>query len=363
MPYNIPKLDLDITGTNINNRIVNEPHNLGNRPNRSAAPLLGPFFGESVIVMDGATVLTRGTHYQIVELHQEASLLYGKEISSVVLVTSSSVSSNITITYQALGGHFAYSDDAIANVYESVMTDVRPVSWENIFNKPTEYPPTIHRHLLDDVFGFEPVVDVLERIKRAITIGQVDVIISVLDNLLSDFECKKIGKVFPINKNLQYDHFLYFVTQNKLVAPVSVKALECTYRKGGAFTFYADMTSLPPNTPVYWEFYNPNGIVPGVVPGIREISGVLNSSAESYFSVYIPVDVAIPDILYLGVRLDPNKEDYDAVTYRLRVREEWTSTSLFGVLVNDFGLSNSFTTEDVSGNDELRLYYSFVYSD
>lgn len=357
MPYNIPRLDLDITGQNINNRIIDEPHVLGSTINRSAAPNLGPFFGESVIVRDGALVLTRGTHYQIVELHQEASLLYGKEISSVVLITASSVSSNITITYQALGGHYAYCDDVIANVYNSVINDVRPIAWENIFNKPTEYPPTIHRHLLDDVFGFEPVVDVLERIKRAITIGQVDVILSILDNLLSDFECKKVGKVFPINKNLQYDHFLYFVTQQKLVAPISVKALECSYHKGNMFTFYADTSQLPPHTPLYWEFYNPHGIV----PGIQDTSGILDSTTQNYFNVYIPIDASIPSLLYLGIRLDPNKEDYDAVTYRLKLKNEWTSTSLFGLLLADNDLENQLTTEDISASDELRLYYSFSY--
>ena len=357
MPYNIPKLDLDITGLNVNNRIINEPHTLSGATYRSISPTLGPFFGESLQVRDGVTLLSRGTDYQIVELHQEATLRYGKEISSVILVISPSVSSTVTVTYQALGGHYAYSDDSIANVYEAVINDNRPVGWSNIFNKPTEYPPTIHRHLLDDVFGFEPVVDVLERIKRAITIGQVDVVLEIIENLRSDFECKRLGKVLPINKTLTYDNFLFFITQKKLFSPIAVKALQCRYIKGMMFTIYIDNTSLAPNTTVYWELYNPNG----VIAGIRDTGGVLNATTQNYLNIYIPVDDAIPRDLYLGVRLDPNKEDYDAVTYRLYADEPYQSTSLFGILWQDQFLDDIYINEENSDNEELRLYYSFSH--
>ncbi len=357
MSYNIPKLDLDITGTNVNNRIIDEPHTLSGATYRSISPNLGPFFSETLQVKDGVTVLVRGMDYQVVELHQEATLLYGQEISSVILITRASVSSHVTITYQALGGHFAYSNNTIANVYEAVINDTRPIGWENIFNKPTEYPPSIHRHLLDDVFGFEPVVDGLERIKRAVTMGQTDVVLNIVNNLIGDIECSKLGKVFPVNKILNYDHFLYFVTQHKLTSPISVKSLECRYTKGSMFTIYIDNSQLPANTPVYWELYNPAGII----PAIRDTSGVVNATTHNYFNIYIPVDEAVPSILYLGVRLDPLKEDYDAVTYRLYADDGYSTSSNFGFLMQDFHIENALTTEDISTNEELRLFYGFCY--
>ena len=185
MPYNVTVLDLDITGTNPANKIADEPHTLApGLQVRSIAPNLGPFFGESIIVKNSSGVtLTRGTDYQLVELHQEATLKYGKEIFSVILIINSAVSSNVTITYQALGGHYTYNDNAIINLYNTVITDNRPVNWTNVLNKPDQYPPSVHSHLLEDVFGFEAVVDYLERIKRAITLGQTSIILAILQEI------------------------------------------------------------------------------------------------------------------------------------------------------------------------------------
>lgn len=185
MPYNVTVLDLDITGTNPANKIVDEPHTLApGLQVRSVAPNLGPFFGESIIVKnDSGVVLTRGTHYQLVELHQEASLKYGKEIFSVILIINTTVSSNVTVTYQALGGHYTYNDNSIVNLYNAVITDNRPVNWANVINKPDQYPPTIHNHLIEDIYGFEAVVDYLERIKRAITLGQTSIVLEIIREL------------------------------------------------------------------------------------------------------------------------------------------------------------------------------------
>lgn len=357
MTYNVPKLDLDITGANVNNRIVNEPHTLSGSTYRAVSPKLGPFFSETLQVRDGVTLLQRGVHYQVVELHQEATLTYGQEISSVILIIAASVSSNVTVTYQALGGHYAYSNDSIARVYEAVIADSRPIGWENIFNKPTEYPPTIHRHLLDDVYGFEPVVDGLERIKRAVTMGQTDVILSIVNNLIGDIECSKLGKVFPVNKILNYDHFLYFMSQHKLISNVSVMSMECRYTKGTAFKIHIDSSQLPMNTTVYWELYNPTGII----PGIRDVSGAVNATTRGDFNIYIPIDDAVPSILYLGVRLSPTREDYDAVTYRLYADEPYSTPSIFGFLLQDFHIENALTTEDISASEELRIYYGWSY--
>lgn len=364
MPYNIPKLDLDTTGLSVNNRIIDEPHTLSGAMYRSIAPSLGPFFSESLQVRDGATLLSRGIDYQTVELHQEATLKYGKEISSVILVISPTVNSEVTVTYQALGGHYAYSDDSIANVYEAVISDSRPVGWDKILNKPSNYLPTVHRHLLEDVYGFEPVIDVLERIKRAVTIGQVDIILEILANLKSDFEFKRLGRILPVNKEFTYDNFLFFITQHKLFSPVSVKALAERYTKGTAFTIYVDTTMLPPNTPIYWEFYNSDALAPGssVISGIKDRDGIINSSLTSYFRVYIPIDDTIPKNLYIGVRLDLQNQEYDAVTYRLYTDDAPETNSLFGIFLKNRYIPMHYVTENNCEDDELRLYYSTSYT-
>ena len=195
------------------------------------------------------------------ELHQEATLKYGKEISSVILIINPNINSSVTVTYQALGGHYTYSDTAIANMYQSVITDNRPVDWTNLFNKPTEFNPTIHRHLLDDIYGFEPIVDYLERIKRAITLGQTSIVLEIVSSLLSKFNCGELPKVLPNNKLIQYDSLLFFLSRRKLLNNIWVDKKDCVWYKGDSAIIQIDTSGYPVNTILYWEFYKPDSNV------------------------------------------------------------------------------------------------------
>lgn len=357
MPFNIPVLDLDPTGLNVNNKIVDEPHTLSNRPVRSIATNYGPFFADSVIVKDGAISLARGSDYQIVELHQEATLKYGKEISSVILIINSQVNSELTVTYQALGGHYTYSDTAIANMYQSVIDDNRPVEWTNVFNKPTEFNPTIHRHLLDDVYGFEPIVDYLERIKRAITLGQTTVVLEIVNSLLSKFNCKELPKCLPSNKLIQYDALLYFLSRRKILRNIWVDKKECVWYKGDSAIIQIDTSAYPVNTTLYWEFYKPDLNV-GLF-GTKSGSFKTNGGIKE-IQIYVPSeDNQIEYPLYLGIKENTAQEDFVAVTYLIDIREHISTDYILPYLINN-DMEQNLTTirlADISDNDELRLYY------
>jgi len=153
-------------------------------------------------------------------------LKFGKEISSVILIINNQLGPNFTITYQVLGGHYTYDDSTIANLYQSVISDNRPVDWINVVNKPIEYPPTLHRHLLDDLYGFEPIVDYLERIRRAITLGQTDIILSILNEIYTKFTPQELPKVVPHSRVLTYDAFLHFITYKKLINKINIRFTE-----------------------------------------------------------------------------------------------------------------------------------------
>lgn len=357
MAYNQVRLDLDITGKNINNKITDEPHNLSNRPTRSIAPNLGPFFAESLIVKDGVNELRRGTNYQIVELHQEATLKYGKEIASVILIIDKEVSSNVDVTYQALGGHYSYDDTAIANMYQSVISDNRPIDWSNVFNKPTEFNPTIHRHLLDDVYGFEPVVDYLERIKRAITLGQTSIVIEIVNSLLSKFKCKELPKILPSSKLIQYDALLFFLSRRKIINDVWVDKKDCKWVKGNSVVVQVDTSSYPINTTLFWELYKPDlniGLFTCKNGVLKTNGGIVD------ISLYIPSDPNVVEYpIYLGIKEDPNETDYKAVTYTLDIDEHSSTDSAYGYLLYSDQDTNDRTmfVSDIDMNDELRLWH------
>lgn len=357
MAYNQVVLELDITGKNINNKVVDEPHSLSNRPSRSIAADLGPFFADGLIVKDGVRELKRGLDYQIVELHQEATLRYGKEIASVILVINKDVSSEVTITYQALGGHFTYSDKAIANMYQSVVNDNRPVNWADIFNKPTEFSPTIHRHLLDDVYGFEPVVDLLERIKRAITLGQTSIVLEIVNSLLSKFKHEEILKILPSNKLIQYDALLFFLSRRKILNNIWVDKKDVVWTKGQSAVIQVETSGYPVGKTLYWELYKPDANVALFTSKKGEFKtngGIVD------ISLYIPSDANVIEApIYLGIKEHPEDEDFKAVTYTLDIEEHKSTDSAYGQLLY-FGQDDNpqaMFVADIDGNDELRLWH------
>lgn len=361
----IISLDLDITGTNVDNRITDEPHVLSSRPNRSIAPIFGPFFANSVQLRDGATLLQRGTHYQCVELHQEATLLYGKEICSIILVIDSSVSTNVTVTYQALGGHYTYSgsNESLVNMYNSVINDNRPVDWTNVLNKPSEFNPTIHRHLLDDVYGFEPIVDYLERIKRAITLGQTDVVLGIINSLLTKFECgKELPRILPSSKIMQYDAFLYFISKRKVLYDVWIDKKDCTWYKGDSAVIQIDTSGYPIGTTLYWYLYKPEGNV-ALFSRLQGEVIANGDIVEDY--LYVPSEQYVNnEKLYLGVKDDPNATEFKAVSYIITVDEHLTTSSYYGYLFTNNAVPNNRETfiGSFAEDNESRLYYMLRYA-
>lgn len=183
MPNPIFRYPLDLTGVNSNNLVYNELHNLPVITKRAVLPSYGPYFSESLVIRDVATnaILIKGVHYEHLQLVEEATIKTGKEVCEAILIIDSTVSSEISITYQTIGGLYQRTSDAILNLYNSVMNDNRPVDWANVLNKPMAYPPSLHNHLFKDVVGFEPLIVQLERLGNAITITNIPAIQAIID--------------------------------------------------------------------------------------------------------------------------------------------------------------------------------------
>lgn len=353
-------LDEDLTGTNPDNLIENEPHVLSNKSIRSISPKLGPFFGEGVVIMDGGVALQRGVDYQLVELHQETTLLTGREIYSVILIISPHVSTEVTVTYQALGGLYSLtgSNTVIANLYESIRNDNRPVDWKQVFNKPSEFNPTNHRHLLEDLYGFEPVVDYLERIKRTIGIGQINILIEAFRALMGKFPCGELPLVLPSSRFIQYDAMLYFLSKKKILSQLTIDTDKCVWTRGRNIEFFIDTTTIPVGQTVYWEFYKEGG---GTVTTIGNSSGTVISNGEVIrVRIYLPTDRSNSEPkLYLGAKLDPNQEDYDAVSYIIDLMDPPVSDSAIGYMLERPDDLNIVTSHPYEYQDdpERRLWY------
>lgn len=186
------KYALDPTGVSPLNRVTDEPHETGTRRYRIIVPSHGLFYKDSVTVIDSRTnqPLTKND-FEAVEYQPHPSVLFGKEICSVILIKNQAIiGDRFKINYQAVGGEFSYASDAIKRLYEDVMNDDRPIDWNNILGKDELFNPLDHLHDVGDFYGAEGIVFALESIRRAILIGDSashDEIYRYIDELEESF--------------------------------------------------------------------------------------------------------------------------------------------------------------------------------
>ena len=169
----IIKYPLDLTGTNPDNLVSNEPHTAPRETARGFGVNYGAFYTKSVRITHTATgrTLVKGTDYICLELIEDAFRASGQEVCAAIQIINEQLDGEFLVTYQAIGGEFSTSVDVITELLIALALDNRPVKWGDILGLPEAYPPSSHLHSVDDLYGFEYMVEALERIRSAILLG------------------------------------------------------------------------------------------------------------------------------------------------------------------------------------------------
>jgi hypothetical protein len=188
MPSNLQRFIFDQTGQDPNNLVQNELHTLTQNPIRVIVPKYGPYYGDSLIVkdVDNNRILTLGTDYKKAAFVSEASAVTGHEIYELVIITNPSVSNNVRLNaYRVVGGSYqnVYNEN-IVSLYNVLLNDARSVDWSNVINKQSQYTPSFHQHLINDVVGFGALVASMERVREAVLLGDS----STLQNIINDID-------------------------------------------------------------------------------------------------------------------------------------------------------------------------------
>lgn len=359
MNFNTPVLDVDYTGTNPDNYVTNEPHQLSDRANRVVVPRKGPFFSTTLKIFDNGTQLLRGRDYQLPEIHSFLTSKTKQEVSKNILIINPLVSSNVTIEYRAVGGHYANQNEAIANMFETLINDHRVVHWENIANKEKAFQPVNHKHILDDVIGFEYIVDYLERIRNAITVGQTSVVLEIIEALIGPFKPgAELPKILPTKKSLQYDALLYFLSKRKILSNISLDVYDWKWTEGGVNTFEVDTTDYPVGETLHWEIYLEGG---KNVYFINNNKGTLVSNGGIVrVEVYTPLSNSNKDTyFYIGVKKNPDDDEFMAVSYSTYLYAPPAASSDYARLLLNLDAKPLFYLRAAAyaQNDELRLWY------
>ena len=173
MTPTIIKYPEDFTGRSLDNLVAGEKRDVPAELERAFAPRHGAFYSASVKIFTSANkALVPNVDFKCVRLHPEATLRAGQEVCTAIWITNKAVAGKVRVDYQVVGGEFSASTSAIMDSIEDLQLDNRNVEWENgIIGKPTTYPPSPHLHPLSQIYGFEYVVDVLERLNQSILTG------------------------------------------------------------------------------------------------------------------------------------------------------------------------------------------------
>ena len=198
MPITV-KYPLDPTGVSPNNLVQGEVCTLVTRPVRSIAPMYGAFYEESMVVTDLDTgIALDNTQWYAGELYDVPTAKYGKAVYALVIIIDQSVSNNVSIKYQAVGGEYSICDTAIRNLMNTLDLVTRPASWPDIIHKPAEYPPSQHLHDAGDIYGFEYIVHAIDRVRAAVEFGDTvshDIIYKYVDSSILSSISGMLGNV------------------------------------------------------------------------------------------------------------------------------------------------------------------------
>ena len=193
---------LDPSGVNPDNLVTNEHHHLDIHLRRVIIPINGAFFENSLLIKDLANnrILSKDIDYNVDQLCREPTMMYGLSIYSVILIINTTVSSNVSINYQCLGGYYQQDYNNLLEAYINALNTNSPIDWVNVENKPETFNPTLHNHLTHDLYGFENLVYGLERLRQAQIIGNIPAFEQMYDYINS-----KLGIGLPIVTQTEID--------------------------------------------------------------------------------------------------------------------------------------------------------------
>lgn len=260
MPDVYQRYPLDTTGTNPDNFISAEEHQLENLQFRFVIPKHGPFYSESVVVMDAVTnqplIKTSDDivgQYTIPVISQEATLKMGLEVADAILITDRTVASRVYVSYQTVGGYFQKNTDNIVNIFNAYLNDNRRVDWvTGLYGKPTEFPPSTHAHSLMDVFGFETMTFMLERINQAILLGNTPAFQMILDAIMDLRATREDVDNGIITDKIVSLEVLQHATQRYNFNNITLTPMEAFCGNGGVTTIRVRTTDAPTRDRLYW---------------------------------------------------------------------------------------------------------------
>ena len=195
-------LPYDGTGKLPRNRALREYHDLSKQAGLTYRTFVldnGYFYTDNIEIEDSAgTTLVPDIDFQCIGVSAEATSLSGLETASVIVILNPRITHEVFVNVSMVGGKFCDVTPAIADMSAGLLNPTRNPTWRNVTGKPDKFEVGGHLHAMWELYGFEGIVDGIDRItlaKLAISArtyrdivtrfdGRMDVLDIELDNLL-----------------------------------------------------------------------------------------------------------------------------------------------------------------------------------
>lgn len=161
--------------------------------NRIAVPKYGAFFDDSVVISDNATGLDlTSDQFEIIHYVEEASIIADKLISGALNITDPTVSNDISIGAQFVGGRWQAIRSIIELAIASINIDNLVINYHDLIGLPDGFPPADHLHAMGETYGWESVVSAILTAVGYLNIGiqpQLDELkLSILESFSGDID-------------------------------------------------------------------------------------------------------------------------------------------------------------------------------
>lgn len=172
--------EFDPSAINPDNLISGEVHSLADSTAQIIMPVNGLFYTKSLVVIRVSNQyhMRLGIDYAFQGFDSEITALTGYETCAAIAFLNPALTGNIEISYQCVGGKEGLLNAWVNDLRKRIaLLNSQSVTWNQIINPPTEYPPAEHTHdLLTDLTNFAALRAALERIIVALADARVPVI-------------------------------------------------------------------------------------------------------------------------------------------------------------------------------------------
>lgn len=154
---------LDLTGNHPDNRVMTEVHSITPQE-RIFNAMAGAFYTESVQITYLGEQLTAHEDFRFHRVVEDAIRQSGKDVAMLIEITDKSVSGDIEVRYQAVGGEFQNIHESLVEMLENYKHDARGTFYKDIIEKPRFFEPVRHLTSIYDIYGLNPIAGPLNEL-------------------------------------------------------------------------------------------------------------------------------------------------------------------------------------------------------